>query len=909
MNPFLEDLASEILDKHHDLSKVFIVLPSQRAVVYLKHHLKKLTERTIWMPNIFTIDQFIKSNSKLRGVSGIELLVHFYETYILIEKDDAESFDSFSKWAPTLLADFNEIDYYLSNEQTVFNDLKNIKEIDQWSFNLEELTDIQKKFSLFWNKLTTYYNELNQLLLAKELGYNGMIYKQVANSIFEVVDFYEPKSVYFAGFNALSNSEKQIIQTFVSSGKGQFIIDGDPFYIENEHHEAGYFIRKNLNTSFLNSNKWVKNHYLSDKKEINIIASPSNVNQAKICGNILQSLSQAEIDKTAIVLADETLLTPVLNSIPASIEKYNVSMGYNLFQTPIGNLVQLIFSIQENYIKYNGQLYHASLLKIIDHYLLKFKKKGEAIKHDITKYNRLFLSPKYISKQSALAGIIPLITQWNSTDLFNQSKDCFNWLINFIKTTANPNKDSIELEYVFSLQQLIIKLDKQLANTNYINDLSTLKNLYNRQLKSEVVSFIGEPLEGLQIIGMLETRSLDFENIIMLSVNEDILPKSEGGNSFIPYELKKLYGLPTFKEKESIYANHFYRLLQRAKQTHLIYNESTSGIGPSEKSRYINQIKEELPVYTSSITVKELTLNIPASIQPIDEISLNNSPDIVYQLNQINEKGFSPTALRTFINCKLDFYYKYIVGIREEDEVNETIEANTLGSIIHKVLEDLYKPLLNQLLIIQDIDKLLASYEKMLEKEFASQYAVDYKTGKNFLLFNAAKNTIKTFLNQEKEIIKKHELIVIGLEEKFTKTTSVNINGEPKDIRFRGTIDRIDSLDGNIRLIDYKTGKVESRNLSLNSIEDAFSKPDKEKAFQLLLYKILVEEHYQGQEITPGIISFKSLQKGLFELNIKHDTEDSIYLFNSLLANLLQETYDLSTVFEHREDSKYCKYC
>lgn len=912
MTPFLKKLALKVIEEHSNVSNTWIVLPSHRACIYFKKYLKENITQTSWAPKTLTIDQFIKQHAPLTSISNIQLLLKLYEIHQDIEKEKAETLDSFMGWGPMLLGDFNEIDHYLLNYKTVFQDLRNIKEIDNWSFNQEELTDIQHKTSDFWKKIPIYYDLLNQKLDEEKKGYNGKIYKWVANSIFEVVNYFEDNSVYFAGFNALSNSERQIIQTFVSSGKGNFIIDGDQFYINKPAHEAGYFIRKNAKTDFLNSDTWIENDLKETSKQINLIATTSNITQTRYCGNILENMSQEEINQTAIVLGDETLLSPLLNSLPSKIERYNISLGYNLFNSPLGNLIQTIFNVQQNFQKYNGSIHYRTFFSLINHYFLDLKKSTQNIKNDIINKNILFISKKYLSNQNELNQVDFLLKPWDANNLIFNAQEVFYKLIDVLKIRFDINQHALELEYLYEFEKLLKKLFNEFGDKNYVRSLSTIKNIIYQLLKSEDVSFIGEPLDGLQIIGTLETRSLDFKNIIMLSVNDDRMPKSSTSNSFIPFELKRLYGLPTFKEKEAIYAHHFYRLIQRTENLTLIYNELVEGVSGSEKSRYINQLKNELPTYNPNIIFSEKTIQSKIEINTEREVSIKSSPELVNKILELNVKGFSPTALRTFINCELDFYFKYVAGMRDEEEVNETIEANTLGSIIHTVLEELYKPHLNidKPLKADDIDKMIESFEKILQEEFSKQYSKDYKTGKNYLLFHASYTTIHDFLKKEKEVVENHSLKILALEKEYTKEVTLKINGKEESIKLRGTIDRIDSLDNKIRLIDYKTGKVDNGGLKADNLEAVFSNPKLEKAFQLLLYYFLVEEEYPNLEIEPGIISFKSISSGVLQLNTgKTDIKSLMEDYKTELELLFGKLFDTQQIYVHNEDSTYCQYC
>ena len=920
MKPFLKQLVETVKAEHQNIGKVTIIVPTQRSGVYIKKYLSELATETTWLPSIFTIDDFIKKNCKLKAIDSVELLFLFYELYLEIEGENADTFLHFSKWAPTLLADFNEMDHYMVDAKIIFNDLKNIKEIDNWSFNEEELTNIQSNFSDFWKKLPDFYNKLNDRLTELEKGYSGKLYKWVATSIYEILDDYEPNSVYFAGFNALSTSEEQIIETFVNSKKGQLIIDADTFYVDNVEHEAGYFIRKQIAKNGKNSIKWIESNLLNSAKKIELISAQSDVMMAKSVGEIIQNLSEEEIKKTAIVLADENLLLPVLNSIPNKIDTYNISLGYSLYNSPIYSLLNSVFTVQESYIKFNkGSIHYRGFLSIVEHYLMKNILNSYSVKQKIVKQNITFVSNKFIQTHDELSPVFFLFEKWDEKNLLSQAFDRLKRLIDLIVLAISFQGNAMELEYLFSAKKLIQKVENKLTKTDYIQDIKTLKFLFFQLFKAESVAFIGEPLSGLQLIGMLETRALDFENVILVSVNEGVLPKSNSANSFFPYELKRLYELPTYKEKEAIYANHFYRLMQRTSKAFLLYNNSTSGMGSTEKSRYIEQLKEELKDQ-KQIEISEKIISVDIVNNKMDYNTVSKSEKIIENLQNLAEYGLSPSALNKYIQCPLDFYYSYVVGLRQEDEVEETIEASTFGNVIHKVLEELYKPLLNKILIPEDIEGLKKKLDEELEAQFKEIYSDHYDTGKNYLFFHAAKKNILAFLTQEKKLVKDNEVIIVGLEKKAEKAFPVEINGKTIQAKLKGTIDRVDRVNGELRVIDYKTGVVNANELELKDLEKIISDTNKSKAFQLMFYGLLMEDELKENErFTSGIISFKRLNNGLLELLFaegrgpKKTTWQPSPVereeFKGKLQELVQQIFDTSLTFEHNEKAKYCEYC
>ncbi|MEN8929303.1 MAG: PD-(D/E)XK nuclease family protein [Flavobacteriales bacterium] len=920
MKPFLQQLVETVKTEHQNIGEVTIIVPTQRSGVYIKKYLSESATETTWLPEIVTIDDFIKKNCKLKSIDSVELLFLFYELYLELEKEKADSFLHFSKWAPTLLADFNEMDHYMVDAKIIFNDLKNIKDIDSWSFNEEKLTNLQSNFSSFWAKLPDFYNKLNDKLTELEKGYSGKLYKWVATSIYEVLDDYEPKTVYFAGFNALSTSEEQIIETFVNSGKGQLFIDADTFYVDNVEHEAGYFIRKQIAKNGKSNINWIESNILNSAKKITLLSAQSDVMMAKSVGEIIENLSEEEIKKTAVVLADENLLLPVLNSIPNKIDTYNISLGYSLYNSPIYSLLNSVFTVQESYIKFNkGSIHYRGFLSIVEHYLMKNILNSYKVKQEIVTKNITFVSNKFIQTQDELSPVFFLFEKWDETNLLSQAFDSLKRLIDLIVQSISFQGNAMELEYLFSAKKLIQKVENKLTKTNYIQDIKTLKFLFFQLFKSESVAFIGEPLSGLQIIGMLETRALDFENVILVSVNEGVLPKGNTANSFFPYELKRLYELPTYKEKEAIYANHFYRLMQRTSKAFLLYNNSTSGMGATEKSRYIEQLKEELKDQ-KQIEISEKIISLDIVNNKVDYNTVSKSDKVIESLKNLAEYGLSPSALNKYIQCPLDFYYSYVVGLKQEEDVEETIEASTFGNVIHKVLENLYEPLLNRVLIPEEIQQLKKNLDQELENQFKEIYSSHYDTGKNYLFFHAAKKNILDFLTQEEKLVKDNEVIVIGLEKKVEKAFPIELNGTIIQAKLKGTIDRIDRVNGELRVIDYKTGVVNANELELKDLDKIISDPNKSKAFQLLFYGLLMEDSLaENEQFTSGIISFKRLNNGLLELLFAegraankttwHPTKIEREEFIGKLQELIQTIFDTSLTFEHNEKAKYCDYC
>ncbi|MDQ3047435.1 MAG: PD-(D/E)XK nuclease family protein, partial [Bacteroidota bacterium] len=772
MRSFLEKTVDYLYEKYgDDLSELCIVLPNRRAGLFMKTHMAKNFQRTFWSPEIYATEDFVALLSGLQPADPTTLLFELYETVKAVKKTDIESFDDFSKWGQILLTDFNELDRYLTDVKQLFGNLKDIKELESWSLNNEDaLSDFQKQYLEFWKLLGDYYYHFSNSLLKKHLAYQGLAYRVVADDAEARVNMHPWKKIIFAGFNALNKAEEKIISQLIESNKAEIIWDADSYYLGNVSQEAGKFIRR-YNASGI-FNKRPENNILFEEellstgtKTVTVIGVAKNVAQAKVAGELVSDLKMSveSLQTTALVLADENLLFPVLHSLPSDLQDINVTMGYPLKNTPVAGFFDLVFNLHETGIKLSGgkekySFYHSDLIKLLSHPYTAIALSALGKEHTIKKVlqaiqerNIVFASLKLLKSifeekdcAAEFKLLEPLFRYWQTSE---DSLMCIPELIEILKEgiisqqdEKEENKTSLELEYLFAFTKIIKRIRVLMENyPESISDIKGLRGILNQIVRSGTLPFYGEPLMGLQVMGMLETRTLDFENVILLSCNEDILPSGKTVNSFIPFELKKYFGLPTYSDKDAIFAYHFYRLLQRANNIYLLYNTESDALGSGEKSRFLTQLIYELPKVNPNVTVMEKLVSIPAAGNITDDqISIPKNPMIIDVLKRKAEYGFSPSLLNKYRNCSLEFYFHVIAGLKEADEVEETIGADTLGNAIHEVLEKLFLPFVGKKVGADDVKKMHSLVEPLTRTAFEKDYSNELGFGKNLLVFRVA---------------------------------------------------------------------------------------------------------------------------------------------------------------------------
>lgn len=912
MQSFISETLDDILQTTKSFQNVVFVLPSQRAKVFVKQTFKDKIS-VGFLPEMLNIEQFIQQVSGVQKADNIQLLFHFYTIYKSVEKNP-DSFDTFSSWALTVLQDFNEIDQHLINPTDIFIYLRDIERLRKWSVKgTFKETELIKDHYSFLEKLSIYYSAFYQFLIDENIGYQGLMYREAFKKIDTFLNKNEDKKIFFIGFNALNKAEELLFQKVLENGNSEIYWDIDETFF-NSTHQAGKFIRKYKKEWKYFENKKLKslgNTFLAPKK-IEVIGVAKNNTQIKYIGEILEK--NTNFKNTALVLADETLLPITLNSLPKNIEAINITMGYPLKDIPTTNLLFSIFQLfisQEKLQKKSvNQFYYKDIIRFFKHQsIYGLIASVDAFTSEIAKENQTFINEnrlaKFLENQTPEVENVVL-------NLFKPFDNVINFidrvldLINLLKEEV----DALEKEYLFRFYTVFTQLKTLQNEFQYFTDLKILSQFFKQLIASESLSFQGEPLKGLQLMGMLETRVLDFENIILASANEGVLPASSQQNSFIPFDVKIEFGLPTYREKDAIFSYHFFRLLQRAKNIFILYNTEHDVFGSGEKSRFVTQLE----MMRTDIVQKIVSPKVLSQKVKLKEISKNNL--VFDRLRELAHNGFSPSSLTNYLYNPMAFYKQKILRIKEFDDVEETVAYNTLGTVVHETLDELYKPFIGKFLTVDAISEMEKITKDLVVKHFKIHFKNgDLRTGKNRLIFEVANRFVVNFLAQEKKLLKdqNNQLKIIATEENLS--AKIEIEGIDFPIKIHGNVDRVDELNGEIRIIDYKSGMVKSSELKVLNFAELRER-EQYKAIQVLLYAFLYtksKKYNSSKNLKGGIFSFKNLNQEFLAINFSSNyrspdttiTPEKLDQFLEEIKGYIREIYNPAIDFIEPADLKY----
>ena len=887
-----------------------IVLPSQRAGVFLRNKLRSHhMGQTLMLPQIISIEDFIEQLSGIVPMENTEVMMLFYEAYLSVHKEEEKKdFASFLSWGQTLLQDFNEIDRYLVDQDRFFKYLYYINDQKHW-FLQEKKTHLIEDYIQFWERLQSYYEALTEKMNLHGKGYQGHQYRIAAQNVDAYAE--ETKHKYlFAGFNALNNAEQYIIKSFLQQQKGSVFWDADAYFLNDQDHDASLFLKRfKKEWKTPNGFEYSVHKNFEQSKNINITGIPKNIGQVKYIGQILKEMSAEQLSETALVLADETLLLPMLNSLPSNVSNVNITMGLSLSQIPLTAFVNQFIGIKEGN-KGKG-FYCQDVLALLQNSYTKIllgEEVAEELHQLIIKNNWVYVELKTLIENSSevvYENLKILFGNWQSNKLLlEQMQHIFIKLENHYTN----NEDNLQVTYLQKIQEVVIKLADLVSGYVYINDLKVLRQLLNEKIAAESIDFRGEPLQGLQIMGVLESRCLDFENVIISSINEGTLPSGKKSSSFIPFDLKIDTGLPTYKEKDAIYAYHFYRLLQRCSNAYLIYNTQVDEMNSGEKSRFLQQLELE-PHPNHKITKQIASAASGAKYTPITEVVKNEA--VIAQLKALAAYGLSPSALGAYLRNPLAFYEQYVLGVRDAEEVEEEVAANTLGTVIHNVLENFYKPLEGKNLVEADVKKMLKNTTEVIEKEFQKEYSsTQIMNGLNYITLQAAIQYVTKFLNSEIQQLKEgNEIHIVAIESNLK--TEVPTKNLSFPIVIKGKVDRVDRFNGQLRIVDYKTGFVNPSHLKIKSWETLIEDDAHSKALQILMYAYMYcQEKNNENPVQGGIISFKKLNDGFLPFGVhaggrNYDFEITTDVFNNFLEQieaLITEICDVTQPFIKKDE-------
>ena len=681
MQTFISETLDDILINNASFEDCVFILPSQRAGVFVKDTFKtKIVSG--FLPEILTIESFIGQISEISKADAIQLLFHFYAIYCEIE-EHPDAFDVFSSWAFVILQDFNEIDQYLISPESIFTYLRDVQRLKKWSVKGEfKETKLIKDHFIFMERLGVYYTKFYSFLIDQKIGYQGVMYREAVKKVEMFIEKHVHKKFFFIGFNALNKAEESLFKLFLENGQSEVYWDIDHAFFDT-NHAAGNFIRKyKKEWKYYEKNKIKKiSSHFTSKKNIEIIGAAKNISQLKYAGEILTKVSDHK--NTALVLGDESLLSVALNSIPENVDAINITMGYPLQNVPTSQLISAIFQLfitQTTLQRIStNEFYHKDVIRFI---------KNSVIYQFVSPEGQKVLSSiqDVIAKKNISFIDLPTITSYLKP-LENTSSEVLlsifkpfisvNEFITRILNLLEQAKDHVsvlEKEYLYRFYNAFTQLLNLNASKNYFQNIKTIYQFYRQIITNEKLSFQGEPLNGLQLMGMLETRVLDFENVIITSVNENIIPSSSSQSSFIPFDIKIEYGLPTYKEKDAIYSYHFFRLIQRAKNIYILYNTENDSYGSGEKSRFISQLE----LIKTDLISKRIAPKVITEKKEQPEVRKNKQ--VLDRLRALARDGISPSAITNYLYNPIAFYKQKILKLDELDLVEETIAANTMGT-------------------------------------------------------------------------------------------------------------------------------------------------------------------------------------------------------------------------------------
>ncbi|PKP38988.1 MAG: hypothetical protein CVT98_03855, partial [Bacteroidetes bacterium HGW-Bacteroidetes-15] len=718
MQSFLELVSRDLLSRFGDkISNITLVFPSRRAALFFNTHLAKQIGKPIWSPQIATINELMQQVSGLNADDPIRLVTKLFTIYNKV-KGSVEPFESFYFWGEVMLADFDQVDKYLVDPKQLFTNVKDIKDIEEQFGGLTpeqtnalkdylgvmaegHISELRNNYLSVWGKLYEIYTQFWDELRKENLAYEGMIYRKAAEILSNPQSEPNlPKPIAFIGFNALNECEKVLFQRCKREDDTLFYWDYDPIFVDNPNHEAGLFIRQNLSVF---PNALPRDAFLQESKRqqtIKMIAAPSTVAQTKIVPRLLDEMKAngAKLDvSTAIIFPKENILIPTLQAIPSDIESLNITMGYPIKETPAFSLADFLVRLQMNaQLSSEGiiRFYHRDVLAILNHPYVRLadSETTQIIAFDVTQRNRIYPQQNELAKSHLLKLIF---SQYENKYTTQYLLDVCNAIAKEIASKIREDENQqlrIDLEFLYSLHKSLTRLGGVVSTLNFDVSHKVYIQLLRKVFAQERVSFSGEPLAGLQIMGFLETRALDFENIIILSFNDDVLPGRNHPISFITPSLRVAYGLPNYKHHDAVYAYYFYRLLNRAKRVYLMYSARTEGLSSGEKSRFGLQLEMEQMI--GKVETIPVGYNL-ALTPPLPIIVDKNSEVIKSLLQNLNKNGkgitLSPSGLTTYLTCPLRFYFRYVAKIAEEDEVTEEAGALEFGRIIHSTMEELYK--------------------------------------------------------------------------------------------------------------------------------------------------------------------------------------------------------------------------
>lgn len=949
METFLKQVAHDLYNKTEgNFTKVAIVFPNKRASLFFNEYLAQESDRPIWSPTYVSISELFRQSSDLSIADPIKLVCDLYKVFQKAT-GSKETLDDFYFWGEMLIADFDDADKNMADTHALFSNLKDLNELmDNYdfleegqkealsqffhNFSINQVTELKQRFISMWNVLGDIYAEYKALLESQSIAYEGMLYRQVIEQL--DVEALPYNKYIFVGFNVLNKVEHTLFKKLNEAGKAMFYWDYDTFYLNKTPHEAGEFIRRNLRdfpselpASFFDN--------LNQPKEVTFIESPTENGQVRYLPQWIRENLTSQEKETAVVLCNEALLQPVLHALPDNVKHINITMGFPLSQTPAYSFVNALMELHTSgYNPNNGRYLFAEVISVLKHpYTRQLSPEAEKLEQTLTRDNRFYPLPSELKQDNVLE--LLFTPRRNNLDLCSMLSEALKEVAVIYQQQAASHSDAFDQLYresLFKTYTLVNRFHTLIENKELNVQAGTFQRLLTRVMSSSSIPFHGEPAIGMQVMGVLETRNLDFRHLIMLSVNEGQLPKAGGDSSFIPYNLRKAFGMTTIDHKIAVYAYYFYRLMQRAEKVTLVYNTATDGINRGELSRFMLQFLIEwgYPVLRKQLEAAQS----PQSSAPI---IIEKTPDVMERMKSVfdirsNPKALiSPSALNCYLDCPLKFYYKYVALLSAPDEVTADIDSAKFGSIFHYAAEHIYKDLTAH-------GKLISreNLETLLKDEVRLQTYVD--NGFKELFFNLPQNEQPEYngiqLINSAVIVKYIQQLLrndlryapftfVGSEQRIFENIEICTSTGDIQSRIGGIIDRIDSKGESLRIVDYKTGGDADTPANVQSLFI----PDKKRSnyvFQTFLYASIVckklREKNDSRLVAPALLYIHRAASENYSPVIqmgeprkpKEPVDNFAQYegdFRENLKTLLEDIFNPDISFTQTEIEDKCAYC
>lgn len=951
MESFLKLVAADLY-KHTEgnLAHTAVVFPNKRAGLFFNEYLAQESDSPIWSPAYVSISELFRSLSPWEVGDPVKLVCELYKIFRR-ETQSTETLDDFYFWGEMLISDFDDADKNKVDTDKLFSNLQDLRNImDDYTFiddeqeeairqffqnfSIERRTALKERFISLWNVLGNIYKGFRESLASQNIAYEGMMYRHVIEHL--DVDKLPYEKYVFVGFNVLNKVEHTLFTQLKDAGKAVFYWDYDEFYMKENRqavtHEAGEFIRRNLRDfpSPL-SGELFKN--LSKPKEVHYIASSTENAQARYLPQWIRNNLTTPEKETAVVLCNEALLQPVLHSLPAEVKHVNITMGFPLSQTPVYSFLITLLELHTHGFNFkSGRYTFQSVVTLLKHpYTRQLTGQAELLEKELTRNNRFYPLPGELGKDEFLTRLFTPLS--GNLNLCIRLSETLQQVASIYQANTSGTEDTdafnqLYRESLFKAYTTINRFRTLIEEDELTVQSETFRRLLVKVLSTTNIPFHGEPAIGMQVMGVLETRNLDFRHLVLLSVNEGQLPKSGGDSSFIPYNLRKAFGMTTIEHKIAVYAYYFYRLLQRAERITLIYNTSSDGLNRGEWSRFMLQFLIEWPH-----PITRQFLEAGQSPQGTSSITVEKTPDVMRRMQSLfdvraNPKAkFSPSALNYYLDCPLKFYYRYVAGLSAPDEVSAEIDSATFGSIFHYAAEHIYKDLTTHGKVINK-----EALETLLRNEVKLQDYVD--TAFKKLFFNVPQNEKPEYNGVQlinSAVIARYlkQLLQNDLRyAPFTFIASEMEVDEPIDIqtpkgviksRIGGIIDRMDSKDGTLRIVDYKTGGDAD---TPPHVESLFI-PDKKRSnyvFQTFLYAAIMCRKQPTMKIAPALLyihrAATETYSPVIQMGESRKPKEAVEDFSKYekeyrerLQGLLEEIFNPEKSFTQTEIIEKCTYC